>query len=177
MEFRIIISGTGGQGVISAGEFLSEAFFREGYEVVTTRSYGAEARGGSARSEVIVADEEIYDLEIHEANVIIAMSMPAYRSFIGRARKEALILVEKQLLSELTDKDFRKDVYMVEIPANETAVALGNPVVANMVFLGALIRKIGLLNPEKLEETVKKLIRPALQEINIKAVRAGYSMV
>ncbi|MEM2922374.1 MAG: 2-oxoacid:acceptor oxidoreductase family protein [Candidatus Bathyarchaeia archaeon] len=177
MEFRIIISGAGGQGVISAGEFLSEALFREGYEVVTTRSYGAEARGGSARSEVIVSDEEIHALEIHEANVIIAMSMPAYRSFIGRAGKEALILVEKQLLAELADKDLRNDVHLVEIPANETAVALGNPVVANMVFLGALIKKIGLLTPEKLEETVKKLIRPALQEINIKAVRAGYSMI
>jgi 2-oxoglutarate ferredoxin oxidoreductase subunit gamma len=177
MEFRIIISGTGGQGVISAGEFLSEALFREGYEVVATRSYGAEARGGSARSEVIVSDEEIYDLEINEASVIIAMSMPAYRSFIGRAGKEALILVEKQILAELTDKDLKENVHLVEIPANEIAGALGNPVVANMVFLGALIKKTGLLTPEKLEETVKKLFRSALQESNIKAIRAGYSMV
>jgi len=49
MQRNIMISGTGGQGVIAAAaDFLGEALFNNGYHVVCTRSYGAEARGGSA---------------------------------------------------------------------------------------------------------------------------------
>lgn len=177
MEYRIIISGTGGQGVISAGEILSEALFKAGYEVVNTRSYGAEARGGSARSEVIVSDEEINDLEIREANILVLMSSPAYRVLIEKAEKQALIFVEKQILADLSDKDFKDDVSLFEISAYETAVSIGNPIVANMVFLGALIKKTGLLTLEKLEETVRSLIPPSALDINIRAVKAGYSML
>ncbi|MGQ9679243.1 MAG: 2-oxoacid:acceptor oxidoreductase family protein [Candidatus Bathyarchaeia archaeon] len=177
MEHRIIISGAGGQGVISAGEILSEALFKAGYEVVNTRSYGAEARGGSARSEVIVSEEEINDLEIREANILVLMSSPAYRVLIEKAKKHALVFVEKQILADLSDKGFRDDVHLFEVSANETAVSLGNPIVANMVFLGVLIKKTGLLTLEKLEETVRSLIPPSALDINIRAVKAGYSIL
>ncbi|TRO47951.1 hypothetical protein E2P65_03635, partial [Candidatus Bathyarchaeota archaeon] len=66
----ILISGTGGQGIIAAGEFLTEALFRAGREVMFTRSYGSEARGGSCRSEVIVSDSEIYDLQLDKADIL-----------------------------------------------------------------------------------------------------------
>jgi 2-oxoglutarate ferredoxin oxidoreductase subunit gamma len=93
----ILISGTGGQGIIAAGEFLSEAIFRAGYDVINGRSYGSEARGGSCRSEVIVSDSEIYDLGFDEADILIALSTPAFRRYLSRVREDSSWWTRKSL--------------------------------------------------------------------------------
>ncbi|MBS7637792.1 2-oxoacid:acceptor oxidoreductase family protein [Candidatus Bathyarchaeota archaeon] len=174
MEVKILLSGTGGQGIISAGEFLSEALFRAGYEVVNTRSYGTEARGGSSRSEILVSDGEIYEIEVGETDILVAMSTPAYRRYINRAKKGSLVLVEEDILAEIGDKELRADVELVSIPANKKASILGNPIVANMVMLGALSKRTKLITLEGLKEAVNTLMRPHLREINIKALELGY---
>ena len=175
MEQRILISGTGGQGVIAAGEFLSEALFRAGYEVANTRSYGAEARGGSSQSFVLVSDGEIYDLELGEVDILIAMSVPACRRYLGRAKKDALVLIEDEALQKLGRGMIRRDVRLVSVSASETATTLGNPIVANMVMLGALSKLSGLLKLELLKESVKTLMRVSMHDINLKALEAGYA--
>lgn len=174
MEVKILLSGTGGQGIISAGEFLSEALFRAGYEVINTRSYGTEARGGSSRSEILVSDGEIYEIEVDEADILVAMSTPAYRRYINRAKKGSLVIVEEDILAEIGDKELRADVELVSIPASKTASILGNPIVANMVMLGALTKRTRLITLEGLKEAVNTLMRPHLREINIKALELGY---
>ncbi len=174
MEVKILLSGTGGQGIISAGEFLSEALFNIGYEVVNMRTYGTEARGGSSRSEIIVSDREIYDIEVGETDILVAMSTPAYRRYIGRAKKGSTVLVEEDVIGEIDEGELRRDVNLAVIPANEIASRLGNPIVANMAMLGALSKRTGLIPLEGLKEAVRSLMRPHLREINIKALELGY---
>ncbi|MEM4727533.1 MAG: 2-oxoacid:acceptor oxidoreductase family protein [Candidatus Bathyarchaeia archaeon] len=174
MDVKILLSGTGGQGIISAGEFLSEALFNAGYEVVNTRSYGTEARGGSSRSEILVSDGEIYEIEVGETDILVAMSTPAYRRYINRAKKGSLVLVEEDVLADIGEKELRGDVELISIPANKTASSLGNPIVANMVMLGALSKRTNLITLEGLKEAVNTLMRPHLREINIKALELGY---
>ena len=70
MQTNIMISGTGGQGILAAADFLSESLFRNGFHVVGTRSYGAEARGGSAQSVVIASDKEIYDIQFEVSDAM-----------------------------------------------------------------------------------------------------------
>ncbi|MBS7651592.1 MAG: 2-oxoacid:acceptor oxidoreductase family protein [Candidatus Bathyarchaeia archaeon] len=174
MDVKILLSGTGGQGIISAGEFLSEALFNAGYEVVNTRSYGTEARGGSSRSEILVSDGEIYEIEVGETDILVAMSTPAYRRYINRAKRGSLVLVEEDVLADIGEKELRGDVELISIPANKTASSLGNPIVANMVMLGALSKRTNLITLEGLKEAVNTLMRPHLREINIKALELGY---
>ncbi len=175
MERGILIGGTGGQGIVAAGEFLSEALFRAGYEVINSRSYGSEARGGRCRSEVIVSDSEIYDLQLEEADVLIILSAPAFRQYLSRAKEGALALVDSDVLTTLEGEEIRPDIDLVSISASETAIRLGNPIVANMVLLGALAKRSELLRVEDLEGAVKEMMRPSLHEINLKALEAGYS--
>ncbi len=176
MEKAILIGGTGGQGIIAAGEFLSEALFRSGYEVVNSRSYGSEARGGSCRSEVLVSDSEIYDLTVIEADILILLSAPAFRRYQGTAKKGALTIVDEAVLEELDEGEVKPDVSLVPIPASEKAKELGNLIVANMMLLGALAKRSDLISLERLEEAVKEMMRPSMQAINLKALRAGFEM-
>lgn len=177
MEQGILISGTGGQGVVAAGEFLSEALFRGGYEVVNTRSYGSEARGGSCRSEVLVSDSDLYDLQLEEADTLIAMSLPAYRRYIGRAKKHGLVIVDTEVLDKLGEAERRSDVKMVAVPASEIAVKLGNLIVANMVLLGALAKLSEHIDLERLKDAVNMLMRPSMRDINLRALESGYASV
>ncbi|TEU09157.1 2-oxoacid:ferredoxin oxidoreductase subunit gamma [Candidatus Bathyarchaeota archaeon] len=170
----ILISGTGGQGILAAGEFLSEALFKAGYEVVNSRSYGSEARGGSCRSQVLVSDEEIYDLSLGEADILVVLSAPAFSRYQGRAKAGGLVLVDSEVI-EKHEGEIRDDVELVQVRAGETALGLGNPIVANMVLLGALAKRSGLITLDDLKEAVKTGMRASMQEINFRALDAGYA--
>src|SRR4030067_648988 len=117
MQTNIMITGTGGQGVIAAADFLSETLFRKGLKVINTRSYGAEARGGSARSEVIASDEEIYDIQFEKSDILLVLSLPAYRRFIGIAKEDSLVLVDSRVLTRLKPEEVRSDVKQVYVAA------------------------------------------------------------
>lgn len=174
IEKGILIGGTGGQGIVASGEFLSEALFRAGYEVMNTRSYGSEARGGSCRSEVIVSDSEIYDLQLEEADILVILSMPAFRRYQSRAKEGALILVDSDIPDKLDQGELRTDIELVPITASEKARELGNPIVANMVLLGALAKRSELLPLKELQEAVRTMMRPSMREINLRALEAGF---
>ena len=175
METGILVSGTGGQGIIAAGEFLSEALFRAGYEVMFTRSYGSEARGGSCRSEVIVSDADIYELQLDETDIQVVLSPAAFRKYQGRAKAGSLIIVDSAVMEGLEEGDARGDVDIRSLPASEIASELGNPIVANIVLLGALSGLSDIVSLEALKEAVNELMRPSMREINLKALETGHA--
>lgn len=172
MQVNILISGTGGQGIVSSGEFLSQALFSDGYEVIFTRSYGSEARGGSCRSEIIVSDQNIYNLQFEKSDIFLCLSMPAYHKYIDKASEGSLTILDESIVKKL--KDPRRDIKMLPVPARDKAVELGNQIVANMVMLGALAKASNFVRLELLNEAVDKYMRPSMKEININALDVGY---
>lgn len=177
MQTNIMISGTGGQGILAAADFLSEALFRNGFHVVGTRSYGAEARGGSAQSVVIASDKEIYDIQFEASDAMLVLSLPAYRKYIGVARKGSMVMVDSRVLGRLKPDEVRKDVEIVAVPAADLAEKLGNPIVANMIFLAAYTKKTGIINLDQLRDSVKALMRPQFHTLNLKAIESGAAAV
>jgi 2-oxoglutarate ferredoxin oxidoreductase subunit gamma len=170
----ILISGTGGQGIVAAGEFLSEALFKAGYEVINSRSYGSEARGGSCRSQVIVSDSEIYDLTLGDADILIVLSVPAFKRYQDHAKEGGLVLVDSDII-DMYDGEVREDIELVQVRAGEIALGLGNSIVANMVLLGALAKRSDLITLDSLKEAVRVGMRASMQEINLRALDAGHA--
>ena len=177
MQTNIMISGTGGQGILAAADFLSEALFRNGFHVVGTRSYGAEARGGSAQSVVIASDKDIYDIQFEASDAMLVLSLPAYRKYVGVARKGSLVMVDSSVLDRLKPEEVRKDVETIAVPAADLAEKLGNPIVANMIILAAYTKKTGIISLDQLRDSVKALMRPQFHDLNLKAIEAGASAV
>jgi 2-oxoglutarate ferredoxin oxidoreductase subunit gamma len=177
MQTNIMISGTGGQGILAAADFLSEALFQNGFHVVGTRSYGAEARGGSAQSVIIVSDEDIYDIQFEKADVIMILSLPAYRKYVSTARSGAVVIVDRRVLDRLKPEEIRKDVEIAAVPAADLAESLGNPIVANMVMLAVYTKRTGIISLDQLRKAVKMLMRTQFHDINIRAIEAGASTI
>ena len=65
---RLVFSGSGGQGVITAAIILAEAaVIYDGMNATQSQSYGAAARGGSTRSDIIISDSDIDFPEVTQA--------------------------------------------------------------------------------------------------------------
>ncbi|MCP3952204.1 MAG: 2-oxoacid:ferredoxin oxidoreductase subunit gamma, partial [Desulfobacterales bacterium] len=79
---RIVFSGSGGQGVITAAIILAEAaVLHEGMNATQSQSYGAAARGGATRSDIIISEDEINFPVVTQPNVLICLTQEAYTTF------------------------------------------------------------------------------------------------
>lgn len=175
MKQNIMISGTGGQGIVASGSFLSNALFMKNYEVMFSRSYGAEARGGSCRAEIMVSDEPINDLQFEKTDVLLCLSLPAFKKYLPIAKPNSLVIVDSYVLERSTD--IRNDLEIIQVPAREIAISLGNQIVANMVLLGALARRSDMVRLDLLKDAVNQNMRESMREINLKALQMGYESV
>jgi 2-oxoglutarate ferredoxin oxidoreductase subunit gamma len=175
MQQNILISGTGGQGVIASGEFLSCALFMRDYEIMFSRSYGASARGGACMSQIMAADHVINDLQFEATDILLCLSLPAFKKYMSMAKPCSLIFVESDVYSRADG--VRDDVEIFKVPARKIAVGLGNQIVANMVMLGALAKRSEMVNLDLLKEAVNTNMRESMREINLKALQLGYESV
>ena len=83
MLTKAIISGSGGQGVLSMGSTLATAAMLEGRYVTYLPSYGVEVRGGTANCAVAVSDEEIASPVASAPEYLVAMNQPSFARFHG----------------------------------------------------------------------------------------------
>ncbi|MFX1367015.1 MAG: 2-oxoacid:acceptor oxidoreductase family protein [Promethearchaeota archaeon] len=161
-------------GVVLAGVLLGyAAVTHAGLDAVQTQSYGSEARGTAAKSEVILSDEPIRYPKVREADYSILMSQKAFEMYLGGAKKGSVLLIDP----DLVDAGKMADYEIVEIPAMRTADSLGLRLVSNMVMLGALVEKSKVFPLEALEQSLKDMIKSSALQIDIDAVRAGANLV
>ncbi len=174
MKKEIRIAGTGGMGVVLAGDILGyAAVVYSGLEAVQSQSYGAEARGTTAKSEVIVSDKPIRYPKVRESDYLIAMSQKSFDLYLPEAKKDSTIIVDPDLVNTKNISGYE----IVEIPAMKTADELGLRLVSNMVMLGALVKKSGLFPLENLEKAIADMISVKALEIDIKAIHVGAELV
>jgi len=171
---RIIFSGSGGQGVITAAVILAEAsVLYEGLNAVQSQSYGPEARGGASRSDVIIADTEIRFPKVIQPNVLVCLTQDAYNKFSGLIRPGGLLLTDSHYVKQEKKVDARQvelDMYMRVIDK------IGRPVVFNICMLGALIRLTQLIRPESVVKALKRRIPADILELNNQALKLGMEM-
>ncbi len=176
MLIKTVFAGFGGQGVLSMGLNLAQAAMMEGKNVTYLPSYGAEVRGGTANCTVAISDEEIASPVASAPEFVVAMNKPSLVRFQNQIQSGGVLLINSTLIdAELS----RGDIDVVKVPAGEIADELGSPKSANMVMLGAFIKKSNLVSLdtviEELKNTLKK--KEKLIAINEKALMAGYNLV
>jgi len=156
MYFDSIIAGFGGQGVLLMGNLLAYASMEEKKNVTYMPVYGVEMRGGTANCTVVVSDREIGSPIIHHPVSAVAMNLPSLVKFGPRVKKGGLLVVNTSLIPE---NEIRfGGVECLRVPSRELALEAGNERLANMVILGALVEKSGVLGLKSL----KKALYPAL---------------
>jgi len=172
MEVRI--AGFGGQGVVLAGVLLGTAAVAyENRRAVQTQSYGAEARGGAARSEVILSDERVVYPRVRHPDILVAMSAPALEKFIGDLKPGGTLVVDEDLVAVPSSGPYR----LHKAPFSSAAIKeTGRSVVANVVMLGFLTGVTGIVSREAMEQAIQDTVPRGTEELNLKAFHLGLEM-
>jgi len=169
---EIIISGFGGQGVISLGKFIALIALKEGRNVTYIPSYGVEVRGGTANCTVIYSEEEIASPIVESPSTVFAMNAPSVVKFVPRMKKGGTLIYNSSLITSLPPGD---DIVKLSVPANEIAISSGDVQTANVVMLGVYIGLGRLSTAEKVSKMFEEVLkgREGLVGINRRALMEG----
>jgi 2-oxoglutarate ferredoxin oxidoreductase subunit gamma len=167
------LGGFGGQGIMSAGKIIGQAAaIYDKLEACFTQSYGPEARGGSAGSQVVISSDSIHHPHLLEPSSAIIMSQAAYDKYVPLLASGASLLIDDSLVT-LPD-DHRKDIAIYGIPATRLAGEIGNARAANSVMIGFWAAVVGALRKEALRLSLAESVPPKTVDVNLKAFDEGY---
>ena len=172
---RIIIAGSGGQGVMLLGKVLAEAAMRQARFVTWFPAYGPEVRGGTSHCMVTISDQEIGSPYINKADTVIILNNPSLERFSARVKDKGLLILN----SSLACAGANRGIKILQFPFTDIAIKLGNIKVANMVALGCYLRQKKIVKIKEMLE-VFRFMAPAgktnILEVNEKALQEGVKL-
>jgi 2-oxoglutarate ferredoxin oxidoreductase subunit gamma len=171
---RIVFSGSGGQGVITAAIILAEAaVIHEGMNATQSQSYGAAARGGATRSDIILSNYDIDFPIVTQPNILVCLTQDAYNEFSQIIRPGGTLLTDSRFVTQAKKVDAKQ----LELPMYEQVLEqIGKPIVFNICVLGALVGLTGLVKPDSLLKAIKDRVPSDFFEMNTKAFELGLEM-
>lgn len=176
-ETKIMIAGFGGQGIILVGNVLAYACIDAGRNVCAMASYGAEVRGGTAKAVISISEEEIDSPIIERVNMALIMNAPSFIKYAPSIEKGSPVVINSSMIDVSHAKHSNLDI--VGIDATNIAIKMGNIKVANVIMLGAMIKKTGILEPDSVINGLNRAFsgsKRGLYYINESAFRSGYNI-
>jgi 2-oxoglutarate ferredoxin oxidoreductase subunit gamma len=174
MLIKTVFSGFGGQGVILMGYLLAIAGMYEEKNVTCLPSYGAEVRGGTASSTVVISTEEIASPVASEPEFAVLMNSPSLFRFQNQVQSGGTIFLNSSMIES---RPVRGDLEIFEVPVNDLAKEIKGNKGANMIMLGAFIKKSGLASLDTMLHVVKDTFgdrNPGLFKSNKTALQLGF---
>ncbi len=194
--YNVIVTGVGGQGNVLASQLIGAVLVDLGHKVTIGETYGASQRGGSVMSHVRISKNHQYgplippgsaDLIIalepsEAARVLAQFGNPSTVSVVNRRPVHPVDVISGQIAYPAIDallekiKSLSNKTYFIN--ATDKALELGNPILANIMLIGAVAGS-GLLpiTEEGLERAITDYMSEDKVEINRTAFRLGIEMV
>ncbi len=173
MKQSFVFSGSGGQGIMSAGITLAQAAIDMGKHATYLPEYGPEQRGGSAKCTVVISDDKIVSPLPKLCDNLIVMNEQAYAKFCEDIKPGGILLANS---SRITDMEERDDVSVISTPVDDLALEVGNAKTANIILIGILIGATGVVSEDAVLDSLKEKFKdkkPGVLEMNVKALNKG----
>jgi 2-oxoglutarate ferredoxin oxidoreductase subunit beta len=170
---EVQLGGFGGQGIISAGRIIGHAAaIYDRLEACFTQSYGPEARGGAAGSQVIIASDPIHHPQLIQPGTMIIMSQGAYDKYASALAPEGLLFYDDQLVTIPGGQLVGSKCY--GISATKIAIDAGNRRAANTVMLGLWSAVTGVVSRDAMRQAVTEAVPPKTVDLNLRVFGIGY---
>jgi 2-oxoglutarate ferredoxin oxidoreductase subunit gamma len=171
---EVRISGLGGQGVVLAGQILGKAAVYDGKNAVQTQSYGAEARGSVAKSEVIISDGNIGFPAVRKCDALVAMNQEALDRHFKDLKENGLLMVDSTYVKKIPETKAKT----FKIPATENAEKLfKTKIYANMIMLGALAKATCVISENATLRAIEDTVTEDLVSANKQAFKKGEELI
>ena len=191
--YNIIVTGVGGQGNVMGSRILGNMLVARGYQVIIGETFGASQRGGSVMSHVRISSDKVLSPQMPKgaADVVVSLepvetfrilqsygnagvkvlsnTRPIYPTGVNSGELEYPGLGEMKRMMQAISSRFWF------IDASDKAVALGNPILANIILIGALagIRDLPLYR-EDFEKIVQRTFPENKIKMNMEAFDIGW---
>ena len=177
MKKEIIISGFGGQGVLSMGKILAYSGLMEDKEVTWMPAYGPEQRGGTANVTVIVSDDPISSPILSSYDVAIVLNQPSRDKFQPKIKEGGILIYDG---FGIINPPTRKDIKVYRIDAMDKAAEMKNSKVFNMIVLGGLLEVCPVISHDGVEKALYKTLperHHGLIPLNMQALKEGAGII
>ena len=188
LRVDIILSGVGGQGILSIAAVIGEAALKEGLYMKQAEVHGMSQRGGDVQSNLRLSDQPIASDLIPKGHADLIISLEPMESlrYLPYLKEDGWLVTNSQpfvnipnypdmeKVNEELDKLSHKVILDVEAIAKEVATARA----ANIVMLGAAAPFIGI-EYNKIEDGIRRIFGRKGEEVvemNLKALKAGYDV-
>lgn len=173
---EVISAGFGGQGVLTAGLILAKIAMDNGKNVTWIPSYGSEMRGGTANCGVKISENDIASPFVKNIDVLIAMNAPSIDKFEKMIKPGGTLIVNSSMVK---GREYREDINVVEVPANDIAHDANNPRGVNIAILGAFIKATNILDKETFAKGIENFFadKGKVNPANEICFEMGYNFV
>lgn len=170
---EIRLSGSGGQGLITAGIILARAAVLDKVKVTQTQSYGPESRGGASRADVIISNDEFYYPEAVNFDVLLSLTQEACDKYISALKHTGILIADTSNVKNI--RHTAAKIY--ELPFTEIALKeLGTVLPTNILTLAFLVKITGVVSETSLKNAVKNSVKPQFVALNNKALKIGFKL-
>jgi 2-oxoglutarate/2-oxoacid ferredoxin oxidoreductase subunit alpha len=166
VNYNILIGGAAGQGMDTLAAVFEKLLKRKGFQIFTVRDYMSRIRGGHNFIQVRFGTERLYS-HCDELDGIIALNAETIELHIGRLKSEGFAIADEDVIYE--------DKRLLKLPLKKAAKDLGNARVSGSVAIGAVLRIFGI-EPEGVENVFKEIFHGDAAELNISAVKKGFTL-
>lgn len=177
-RFELRMTGSGGQGLILASIILAEAAIMEGKVVTQSQVYGAEARGGTTKAELIVSDRHIAYPKVTDPDLLAAMTSEGLKQYGGGISRRTEVIIDSSVMAipDLLDEENCRG--LVALPIRSTVVArLQSELGLNVALLGIIQGLTSIVGIESLRKAVAMHVKKQFLDLNMKALGLGVEMV
>ncbi len=169
-RYELRLSGSGGQGMMLAALLLCEAIGTDPrLNVIQTKSYGPEARGGACKADIVVSSSEIYYPKPIKLDLLLAMTQESMDKYYPNLKAEGILIIDETLISH-PPQSVHFAVPFTRLAREE----VGNVMVANVISLGAIAAITGIVTHEALANAVLMRAPKGSEEKNRLALDIGF---
>ena len=175
MKNTFVFTGSGGQGIMSAGITLAHTAIEMNKHATYLPEYGPEQRGGSAKCTVVISDDEIISPLPLKCDNLIVMNEQALRKFGDTLKESGLMILNSSRVKESPERD---DIKVIAAPVDDIAISLGTVKAANTVLLGILIGSTDIVSKETAQESLRNKFsnKPEVLDLNMNALEKGIEL-
>ena len=188
MKKDIILAGVGGQGILSIATVIGAAALEQGLYLKQAEVHGMSQRGGDVQSNLRLSSAPVHSDLIPKggADLIVSLEPMEALRYLPYLSEDGWIITNTVPFKNIPNYPEMADIQasldaagqLIAIDVDEIAKSVLSPRSANMVLLGATAAVLGILDPDKLRDGIRKVFLrkgEAVVETNVKAFDAGYA--
>ncbi|MBU3814427.1 MAG: indolepyruvate oxidoreductase subunit beta [Candidatus Bacteroides intestinipullorum] len=185
MKKDIILSGVGGQGILSIAAVIGQAALKDGLYLKQAEVHGMSQRGGDVQSNLRLSDRPIASdlIPTGKCDLIISLEPMEALRYLPYLDEEGWLVtnavpfvnIPNYPSEDAVKAEIERLPHHILLDVNQTAKEVGSPRVANIVLLGATIPFLGI-GYDKVQASIREIFErkgESIVEMNLNALEAG----